>query len=210
MCLQLGPTDNGKVVEGPGPLTQQALVEGVEKGRNGKGSIFVWAAGNGGIFQDTCSCDGYVSSIYTISITSLSQGNEKPQYTELCSGILAATYSSGAQSINELAVTTTDINHKCTKLQSGTSASAPLAAGIIALTLEANSNLTWRDIMFIIVLSSRPIAISTNYTRNNRGLIVSNTYGFGLMDAGRMVQLAKNWTNVPEMIVCSSKSRIEP
>lgn len=41
-------------------------------------------------------------------------------------------------------------------LLSGTSASAPLAAGMCALALEANPNLTWRDMQHIIVMSANP------------------------------------------------------
>lgn len=43
-------------------------------------------------------------------------------------------------------IITTDLHHSCTKSHTGTSASAPLAAGIAALTLEANPDLTWRDL----------------------------------------------------------------
>jgi len=77
--------------------------------------------------------------------------------------------------------------------------------GIIALTLEANSKLTWRDIMYLIVLTSRPKAIkSNNFIVNQRGFLVSSRYGFGLMDAGRMVELAKNWQNVPTLRSCQT------
>lgn len=41
---------------------------------------------------------------------------------------------------------TTDLHHACTSMHTGTSASAPLAAGIVALALEANPSLTWRDL----------------------------------------------------------------
>lgn len=60
---------------------------------------------------------------------------------------LATTYSSGQQS--EKQVVTTDLHHMCTSSHTGTSASAPLAAGIAALALEANPNLTWRDLQHI-------------------------------------------------------------
>ena len=43
-----GPDDNGIVVDGPGPLARKAFKDGVIEGRDGKGSIFVWASGNGG------------------------------------------------------------------------------------------------------------------------------------------------------------------
>jgi len=32
--------------------------------------------------------------------------------------------------------------------------------------------------------------------------MVSSRYGFGLMDAGRMVELAKDWMSVPAMSTC--------
>ncbi len=54
-------------------MASQALSDGVEKGRKGKGSIFVWATGIGGENMDNCNCDGYVTSIYTISISSVSE-----------------------------------------------------------------------------------------------------------------------------------------
>ena len=41
--------------------------QGATKGRNGLGSIYVWASGNGGKFEDNCNCDGYATSIYTVS-----------------------------------------------------------------------------------------------------------------------------------------------
>ncbi|KAG7278127.1 hypothetical protein CRUP_019437 [Coryphaenoides rupestris] len=88
-----GPKDDGKTVDGPGPLAKQAFEQGIKKGRKGLGSIFVWASGNGGQ-QDHCSCDGYTNSIYTISISSTTQNGKRPWYLEVCSSILAATYSS--------------------------------------------------------------------------------------------------------------------
>lgn len=56
-------TDDGKTVDGPGELATRAFIEGVTKGRSGKGSIFIWASGNGGKDHDNCNCDGYTNSI---------------------------------------------------------------------------------------------------------------------------------------------------
>lgn len=67
----------------------------ITQGRKGLGSIFVWASGNGGRQGDHCSCDGYTSSIYTISISSTTENGNKPWYLEVCSSIIATTYSSG-------------------------------------------------------------------------------------------------------------------
>ena len=54
-------------------ILRRALEEGATKGRGGRGSIFVWASGNGGKFQDNCNCDGYATSIFTLSVSSASE-----------------------------------------------------------------------------------------------------------------------------------------
>lgn len=64
-----------------------------QKGRNGKGSIYVWAAGNGGS-DDNCNCDGYVNSIYTIAISGVGYDLYSAHYAEQCSVIMACTYGS--------------------------------------------------------------------------------------------------------------------
>jgi hypothetical protein len=47
-------------------------------------------------------------------------------------------------------------NKICTDQHTGTSASAPIAAGVCALALEANPGLTWRDMQHLVVMTSRP------------------------------------------------------
>ncbi|KAG8011985.1 Proprotein convertase subtilisin/kexin type 5 [Nibea albiflora] len=131
-----GPDDDGKTVDGPASLARQAFENGIRMGRKGRGSIFVWASGNGGRSRDHCSCDGYTNSIYTISISSTAESGRKPWYLEECSSTLTTTYSSGEN--YDRKIITTDLRHRCTDSHTGTSASAPMAAAIIALALEAN------------------------------------------------------------------------
>ena len=66
------------------------------KGRKGKGNIYVWATGNGGLTDDDCNCDGYTTSIYTISIGCISDHGLSTYYTELCASTLAVTFNGGA------------------------------------------------------------------------------------------------------------------
>uniref|UniRef100_A0AAQ4Q4M4 Furin (paired basic amino acid cleaving enzyme) a n=1 Tax=Gasterosteus aculeatus aculeatus TaxID=481459 RepID=A0AAQ4Q4M4_GASAC len=160
-----GPEDDGKTVDGPAKLAKEAFLRGVTEGRGGLGSIFVWASGNGGREKDSCNCDGYTNSIYTLSISSSTQNGNVPWYSEACSSTLATTYSSG--NLNEKQIVTTDLKSKCTDSHTGTSASAPLAAGIIALALEANKNLTWRDMQHLVVRTSHPTHLLTNDWRTN-------------------------------------------
>jgi len=61
-----------------------------------------------------------------------------------------------------LQVVTTDLHHQCTSSHTGTSASAPLAAGICALALESNRELTWRDMQHIVVRTARPANLKSS------------------------------------------------
>ena len=58
----------------------------------------MWASGNSGP-DDDCNADGYVNSIYTIGIASVSHHGYSASYGETCSAILAATYASGRTNI---------------------------------------------------------------------------------------------------------------
>ncbi|CAH1254307.1 FURIN [Branchiostoma lanceolatum] len=197
-----GPDDDGRTVDGPASLAKAAFETGIREGRGGKGSIFVWASGNGGRDEDSCNCDGYTNSIYTMSVSSASERGNIPWYLEKCSSTLATTYSSGSGA--ERQIVSTDLRHRCTESHTGTSASAPLAAAIVALTLEANPNLSWRDLQHIVVRTARPDNLhADDFTTNAAGYKVSHAFGFGLMDAGAMVNLAERWQNVPPQRVCS-------
>ncbi|XP_067350736.1 proprotein convertase subtilisin/kexin type 6 isoform X2 [Channa argus] len=201
-----GPKDDGKTVDGPGPLTKQAFEEGIKKGRKGLGSIFVWASGNGGRQGDHCSCDGYTSSIYTISISSTTENGNMPWYLEVCSSIIATTYSSGE--LYERRIVTTDLQQRCTDGHTGTSVSAPIVSGIIALALEANLLLTWRDVQHLLVKTSRPVHLKANdWKTNAAGHRVSHLYGFGLVDAEAMVLEAIKWRTVPSQHMCSQMAK---
>ncbi|KAG8516364.1 Proprotein convertase subtilisin/kexin type 6, partial [Galemys pyrenaicus] len=196
-----GPDDDGKTVDGPGRLAKQAFEYGIKKGRQGLGSIFVWASGNGGREGDYCSCDGYTNSIYTISVSSTTENGYKPWYLEECASTLATTYSSGA--FYERKIVTTDLRQRCTDGHTGTSVSAPMVAGIIALALEANSQLTWRDVQHLLVKTSRPAHLkASDWKVNGAGHKVSHLYGFGLVDAEALVMEAKKWTAVPAQHTC--------
>ncbi|XP_076356681.1 furin-like protease 1, isoforms 1/1-X/2 isoform X3 [Tachypleus tridentatus] len=197
-----GPDDDGKTVDGPGHLATLAFKEGIIKGRGGLGSIFVWASGNGGRDHDNCNCDGYTNSIWTLSISSTTENGQVPWYSEACSSTLATTYSSGSSGDKQ--IVTTDLHHTCTSSHTGTSASAPLAAGICSLALDANKKLSWRDMQHIVVRTARMANLRTpDWKINGVGRNVSHSFGFGLMDAAAMVKLARKWKPVPPQKTCT-------
>ncbi|CDS42286.1 proprotein convertase subtilisin:kexin type 5 [Echinococcus multilocularis] len=198
-----GPDDTGQIYEGPGRMASEAFHKGATTGRNGLGNVFVWASGNGGRRGDSCAADGYVSSIYTLAVSSVTEHNTQPWYLEKCAAILVSTYSSGGP--GESGIVTTDLNHGCTNSHTGTSASAPLAVGIIALMLEANPKLTWRDVQYLTVLTANTKPFKDgDFTKNGVGYLYSNYYGFGLMDAGKAVRLSELWRTLPPHHRCTT------
>uniref|UniRef100_H2LJC9 Proprotein convertase subtilisin/kexin type 5a n=1 Tax=Oryzias latipes TaxID=8090 RepID=H2LJC9_ORYLA len=198
-----GPEDDGATVEGPGYLTRLALQNSVQTGRHGRGSVFVGASGNGGQAGDHCSCDGYSNSIYTISISSTNRHGHNPDYLEQCSSTMAAAYG-GEETV------TLGLQQTCRKTLSGTSLSSSVAAGILALTLEANPLLTWRDIQHIIVRTSKADDLAApDWHRNGAGYRVSHLYGFGLLDAEGMVKEAESWKQVPPQHECVEDAAIQ-
>jgi proprotein convertase subtilisin/kexin type 2 len=226
-----GPTDDGKTVDGPRNATMRAIVKGVNEGRNGLGSIFVWASGDGGE-DDDCNCDGYAASMWTISINSAINNGENAHYDESCSSTLASTFSNGGRN-PETGVATTDLYGRCTRSHSGTSAAAPEAAGVFALALEANPRLTWRDLQHLTVLTSSRNSLFDGRCRdfpelgldfpdnhvkktkdfncshfewqmNGVGLEYNHLFGFGVLDAAEMVMLAMVWKTAPPRFHCEA------
>jgi hypothetical protein len=127
-----GPPDNGKAMDAPPRIAQDAFRNGIEHGRQGLGSIYVFAAGNGGTAGDNCNYDGYTNSIYSITIGAIDEFNRHPPYSERCAAMMAVQYSSGH---GARAITTTDWRNGCTNAHGGTSAAAPLVSGILAIVL---------------------------------------------------------------------------
>ncbi|MBI5801597.1 MAG: S8 family serine peptidase [Verrucomicrobia bacterium] len=80
----------------------------------------------------------------------------------------------------------------------GTSFAAPQIAGLCALLLGANTNLSIRDVQQLLVLSSRHFDFADrDLATNGAGLAVSHNLGFGVPDAGLAVRLAQVWSNRP-------------
>ena len=113
----------------------------------------MWASGNGGD-EDDCAADGYVSSIYTISVGAIAVDGRPRSKDERCSGKMVVAYVTNPQNdpaivgcytfsilifnqfLNPLQRTTSP-GGKCRDDFYGTSAAAPQVSGAIALALEA-------------------------------------------------------------------------
>ncbi|KAG0724673.1 Proprotein convertase subtilisin/kexin type 7 [Chionoecetes opilio] len=206
-----GPDDDGRTVDGPHHLARRALVHGVTYGRGGYGAVYVVASGNGGRNKDNCNFDGYANSVYTVTIGAMDSHGRMPYYSEECAAMLAVTPSSGTKGRDIVTTDWREISESgCTKHHSGTSAAAPLAAAVIALALEVQPCLSWRDVQHLIALTSKKIDTNNpDWSTNGAGLHHSHQHGFGLMDAAAMVSSAAVWESVPFSTSYSTRPMVE-
>ncbi len=227
VSISWGPDDDGYYLEGPGPLTKAAMADGVMNGRGGKGSIYVWAGGNGNNPQcdgsnpceeqnDNSNYDGYANSRYVIAVAASTNYGTHSDYSEKGANILVNAPSSGypLTQPQALGITTLDItgpqgdsDGNYTSAFGGTSAVAPLVSGIIALILDANPDLTWRDIKQILAKTSEMNdPTDPDWTKNAAGYWINHKYGYGRVDAGAAVSAAVDWPLVDEQIKCSGSA----
>ena len=109
-----------------------------------------------------------------------------------------------------------NLNKKCdyNSTMNGTSSSSPATSAVIALMLQANPLLTWRDVKHILASTAKSVSddSSINYSdvsvsvggdnviiddgwiTNNAGHEFSNGYGFGRVDAKAAVTMAQSYT----------------
>ncbi len=205
-----GPDDDGKRLEGPGHLASEALEDNVRNGRHGLGSIYVWASGNGLTGKDNINYDGYANSRFTIAVGATDSRGQQTDYGEPGAAMLI-TAPSDTDIGGYVGITTTDLmgtsgnsSGDCRNNFGGTSASAPLAAGVIALMLEVNPNLSWRDVQHILIRSAVKNDVSDkDWVMNAAGLHINHKYGFGRVDTAAAVALAASWQSVPEATALS-------
>ncbi|HEY3789663.1 MAG TPA: S8 family serine peptidase, partial [Urbifossiella sp.] len=184
-----GPADDGKTLAGPGPLAIAGFENAVQTGRNGRGTIFTWAGGNGALNGDASTFDGYASSREVIAVGAITNSGVNSPYSEPGTNLICVAPSSGGR--KDLAITTVDragedgynfdgfadlSDPDYTDTFGGTSAASPQAAGVIALMLQANPNLGWRDVQEILLRSARQIDLG-----NDNGVSegwITNSAGF--------------------------------
>lgn len=205
-----GPADTGADMVAPGHVVTETLASlvGAARGRRGKGSIYVWASGNGRHRRDSCAYDGYASSRYTIAVGAINYMGQQSYYSEGCSALMAVAPSSGAGR----GVTTADLSGpagyapgECTADFGGTSSAAPLAAGIVALVLEERPDLTWRDVQHVIAEGATRIHPRDPSWSSHPRVPHSNRYGFGLLKVPALLRAAAQHALVPPQIEYHSR-----
>ena len=178
-----GGISNPRQVTDFGPLALTALRNSVFFGRGGLGNIHVFAAGNEVGIQDSANYSGLVNSRYTIGVGGVVHDGKIASYSEngAATLVVAPTGSIPTDVIRDgsigSGIYTTDqtgdagFNQDTILFElppdyfedtdyasrfNGTSAAAPIVSGVVALMLEANPNLTYRDVQHILVRSGAP------------------------------------------------------
>ncbi|XP_063420752.1 endoprotease bli-4-like [Mytilus trossulus] len=197
------------------PLLQNqesALEYGTQNGRGGLGSVYVFATGNSGgsdtsLFRDSCAYDRLVTNRYVIAVAGIQHDLQKLQNGEACSAMMVAAFTADANTEKNKTLITTDVRGTTTNHFYQNSAAAPMVSGAVALALSANPALSYRDIMHLLVNTSRSDLpdnlFRSNFFRNAAGFYVSSIFGFGLLDIGTLVERSKTWINVPRRQNCT-------
>ena len=189
---------------------------GVANHRTGKGAIYVTGAGNDDIAVQLAYDD--IWRHYTIPVSAIDPiTNEKASYSSFGAGLWLSTYSNNTDNytsyesaVNTNGLASTGVGDSEYIGFGGTSGAAPVVSGAIALMLEANASLTWRDVRYILATTTRminqDIAPATTligsieyetrpaWTTNGAGYSFHEWYGFGSLDVDKAVELAENYT----------------
>ncbi|MCA0995107.1 S8 family serine peptidase [Alloyangia pacifica] len=178
------------------PELEAALQNTAENGRDGLGTTMVFSAGNMGTLSSS-NYHNFQNSPYTIAVGSVDASGEISRFSSMGSNVLI---SAGGRDIE-----TTTFEDGYTS-SSGTSFSAPAVTAVVALMLEANPNLGYRDIQQILALSARKEGLSDDALRgdgwqynaasnqNGGGMHYSDSFGYGFLNAHDAVRLAESWT----------------
>lgn len=180
-----------------------ALIAGVQKGRDGLGTAIVFAAGNFRAVGDNTNYHNFQNSPYVITVAAINETGVVSSYSTPGASILVSAFGSpqsGTIVTTDQQVGGINLTGSYTNSFNGTSAAAPMVSGAIALILEANPNLGYRDLQEILAYSARQVdstskswGVNGANNWNGGGLHVSQDHGFGLIDTRAAVRLAENW-----------------
>ena len=183
-------------------------VDAVSLGRGGLGTVLVNAAGNdrakGANTSDSVLTNNRAAIVVAgvdlqdaQTLTAKGLGQYSTQGANLL--VTAASEHLSTTGLQVENINGSVFGHEETSV-SGTSFAAPTVSGIVALMLEANPNLGYRDVQEILAASARKITDSNTVWQTNSagnwnggGMHVSHDYGYGMVDARAAVRLAETW-----------------
>ncbi|MDE0135550.1 MAG: S8 family serine peptidase [Acidimicrobiaceae bacterium] len=187
---------------------RRAVDEGTLYGFGGKGSSYVKVAGNGSTLSGSnwATLDEANNHRGMIAVCAVDYRGQTASYSEDGPSLWVCAPSGDGGSGPAILVPIGKDGYSARF--GGTSASAPIVSGVIALMRSANADLTWRDVKVILAdtaqknhaSSSSWMSGAAKYGSSSDSYSFSNQYGFGTVDAQAAVQAATSWTLLPEML----------
>ncbi len=188
----------------PGDAAIGAMRRGVAEGRNGLGAIYVYGAGNNG---GDSNYDALVNSRYSIAVGSVYDSNGDGAVDTVISAPGTAVLVSGFAGPNDILTTDRmgadgyaagDYTNVIDQGFGGVQAAAAQISGVVAMMLEANPALTYRDVQQILVQTS------SNWAGGS-GSYYDNGLGWGTVNAQAAVEAAAGWNDyvAPEAVARS-------
>ncbi|MDP3135358.1 MAG: S8 family serine peptidase, partial [Burkholderiaceae bacterium] len=197
------------VRQGVRPTMSVSFRDAIALGRNGLGTAVVFAAGNQRDKGMDTNLDWTTADRGVIVVAGTGSAPDlgafvqgvKPYSTPGASILLTAPGANIEAVSRELFTDNGSTFNAAQERGDGTSFATPIVSGVVALMLQANPELGYRDIQTILALSARQTgeAAATDWTFNGAGrwngggMHVSHDFGYGMVDALAAVRLAETW-----------------
>lgn len=180
--------------------SHQSIETGAIVGRGGRGTVYVFAAGNDSKYVGYhANTNPFLALPEVIVAGGIGLKGKTASFSFPGSNVLVCGISTDG---NGYLVTTDRLGAKgyddgdYAFDMGGTSGAAPQVSGVVALMLDANPNLSWRDVQHILVRSAVK-TLDDGWTTNGAGFAFHYKCGFGFVQAEPAVKMAQSWTTVP-------------
>jgi Ca2+-binding RTX toxin-like protein len=203
-----GAVSNFDINVVPVGLLQSGILDAVQNGRNGLGTVIVMAGGNDRQKGGNTNTNALTANRGVIVAGGINAASDlgslqiggtpfsNPGASILVSAP-ASNIASSSRLIESDSGSTFGSDYSATQ---GTSFATPIISGVVALMLEANPNLGWRDVQKILAITAKKVNDPNTDTVwngatdwNGGGMHTSHDYGFGEIDARAAVRLAETW-----------------
>ncbi len=191
-------------------LWAEQVRQAARSGRNGKGLVFLMAAGNAGESIGGRNVYGNLNEMMMVG--SVDSDGSATTFSTPGAQVLVTAPSGDSMVQPRRGIVTTDISgarglseDDYTRSFQGTSASTPMASGVAAMMLQTRPELSWRDIRWILARTALPAQGLSDLPRspmNAHGF--HPKVGFGRLNALGAITEATTHTLLPAARSCSS------
>ena len=136
-------------------VVKQSMEIAAKEGRNGLGIVFVFAAGNNYPQGGNTNLKKFLQERFVIAVGAVREDGQRARYSAVGASLFVT--APGGDHIYESRYRIAQAGGGCKASGMGTSIACPVVTGVIALMLEANPQLSWRDVQHIIAKTSTPI-----------------------------------------------------